>query len=610
MRSRAKATQKQILILVFLTMIGLALACRAADAPAPSNPTPSPTTSDSDEQRLTKAQVKYFEAQTSKGDSSSFSWTGLFTVSGAVIAAMVALLSLYVNNRTAIRNQRDTQFFEALKRFGDQDSATVRASAAATIALLGNEKVIRWTKQQGRTFPHRKSVLLYFETAVHQLITGLMLEENPVTLTAITDAAEKLVQIDSHLILGSVHRANIALQKDLIAALAEFYAAQGCKDPWSVNISQAALVTDYKEEVISKILFRYFFEFDSELEIAVQFLGFSEVDTSAARVSKEGEAENNEPPSRHTLAVQSNPTESKLTNVMGHLLRFWESSRVKHPTIDSSPREDERTEKVKALTETRHKLFVSATRLRANVKVYSAALRADPFRDIHRELDNDFSKWDTSDVKGMNLRQAFLVGAQLENTRLDGANLQEAQLQLADLESSQLRMATLTGAQLQGANLLFADLKYAKVNGADLGPFEFKTSGGETSYVKKTDLSHAEFQRANLSYSSFKKADLTYAKLQGASVTNSSMSATQLYEAEFDDKTDLNQTDWWHANFFERDGQKIHIELLEMLYQKYQSKLPTDLQHLHPSVRQFVNEKQKPQTAEQAGSQRSQAETI
>ena len=35
------------------------------------------------------------------------------------------------------RSQHDTQFYEALKRFGDKDSPAVRASGAALIAQLG-----------------------------------------------------------------------------------------------------------------------------------------------------------------------------------------------------------------------------------------------------------------------------------------------------------------------------------------------------------------------------------------------------------------------------------------------------------------------------------------
>src|SRR5438874_2074833 len=38
------------------------------------------------------------------------------------LAAMVAFITLVVNYRSTVRSQRDTNFYEALKRFGDKDS--------------------------------------------------------------------------------------------------------------------------------------------------------------------------------------------------------------------------------------------------------------------------------------------------------------------------------------------------------------------------------------------------------------------------------------------------------------------------------------------------------
>lgn len=40
----------------------------------------------------------------------------------ALVGAIIALITLFVNNRNSLRSQRDTQFYEALKRFGDQQS--------------------------------------------------------------------------------------------------------------------------------------------------------------------------------------------------------------------------------------------------------------------------------------------------------------------------------------------------------------------------------------------------------------------------------------------------------------------------------------------------------
>src|SRR5215203_7507297 len=57
----------------------------------------------------------------------------LLTLLGAVIAALVAFVSFVFNYRTTLRIQIDTQFYEALKRFGDKDSPSIRSSAAGLI---------------------------------------------------------------------------------------------------------------------------------------------------------------------------------------------------------------------------------------------------------------------------------------------------------------------------------------------------------------------------------------------------------------------------------------------------------------------------------------------
>jgi len=233
---------------LLIPLAALAFLTAPSDPPASPTIAPSPPASSvPDQEQLTKELLQYYQTQNKSTESSSFNWTAIISVVGALIAAIVALLSLYVNNRTAIRNQRDTQFFEALKRFGDKDSPTVRASAAGTIALLGPEPVQRWRRQVGKRLPRREEVLLYYETAVNQLMTGLTLEENPVTLTAISEATQKLVRTNPRLVLERVHRANIKLQKDLVVALADFFAAMGIRDNYEpyFKLGPAALVAAY-----------------------------------------------------------------------------------------------------------------------------------------------------------------------------------------------------------------------------------------------------------------------------------------------------------------------------------------------------------------------------
>ena len=64
-----------------------------------------------------------------------------------------------------------------------------------------------------------------------------------------------------------------------------------------------------------------------------------------------------------------------------------------------------------------------------------------------------------TDLRGASLRGAYLQGADLKGADLQDADLQSAYLQGADLWCTDLRGANLRGANLQGANLWGADLQ-------------------------------------------------------------------------------------------------------------------------------------------------------
>jgi uncharacterized membrane protein YeiB len=133
-----------------------------------------------EEQKLTEAQTKYYEAQTAKANEDRSTWQKLINLS-AFLAALVAVLSLVLNYSSTIRTQRDSQFLEALKRFGDKDSPSVRASAAGLLAKLSNQRAVifRWRRPN-------------FELVLDQLMAGLVLEENSVCVASIIDAVRHL----------------------------------------------------------------------------------------------------------------------------------------------------------------------------------------------------------------------------------------------------------------------------------------------------------------------------------------------------------------------------------------------------------------------------------
>jgi hypothetical protein len=91
--------------------------------------------------------------------------------------------------------------------------------------------------------------------------------------------------------------------------------------------------------------------------------------------------------------------------------------------------------------------------------------------------------WSNCNLSGAKLEDAYLVGAQLGNVRLElsylaganltGASLEYASLDLADLARADLSHANLLGATMRGANLsglrlVESNLAYANLSGANI----------------------------------------------------------------------------------------------------------------------------------------------
>jgi hypothetical protein len=122
------------------------------------------------------------------------------------------------------------------------------------------------------------------------------------------------------------------------------------------------------------------------------------------------------------------------------------------------------------------------------------------------------------------LRDAVLIGANLEGAWLSEANLQGAHLHIANLKSAWLSEANLQGAQLVGANL-------------------------EGAWLSEANLQGANLQRANLVNAILEGANLTGTDLEGAALIgglNPAMwSITFSPAARFDENTILSDgTNW------------------------------------------------------------------
>ena len=156
------------------------------------------------------------------------------TILGAIIVALVSLTTLYFNSRNAIKAQRDSQFYEAMKRMGDEDSPTLRASAARLLALMAQQEWREPVLSKKWPFLKLEKSSPYFETAVDQLMVGHLLESNPVGTESIKNALQQLVPLVPYN-LGPIthvlHAANLSLQDQVASLIAEFFVLSNCQKP-------------------------------------------------------------------------------------------------------------------------------------------------------------------------------------------------------------------------------------------------------------------------------------------------------------------------------------------------------------------------------------------
>jgi hypothetical protein len=393
-------------LFILLSCVIFAAGAQAQTRPTPSpNVTPSVTREDREltdaRRRNEEAQAEYYRAQTEKlnqpGTSKSF-WRTLSdnaAILGALTAALVALATLFINQRTALRARKDTEFYEALKRFGDKDSPTVRATAAGLLARISDtafftfprrrpdwpwrllqkkwwQKIPVWLKKRVVTHP-------YFDTALDQLITGLSIEEHPTVVAAMIDAIEHLIPNNSDRAIDQLYIANRRLQIELVEQIA-WLSAMFWRDNekvWKV----ASSFTGYRREVLEKVPRLHPAEFNVAHQAALLSVGTTDE----------------------------------------HLRR---------------PIEDATRQRLKAI----------GSRLRDNV-----ALLVD---SLHMRRDN---KW--LDLRGVFLAEAkFLEGTKLVWAQLPAALLCDADLSGSNLRYADLTEAHLEGAKLLKVDLEFASL--------------------------------------------------------------------------------------------------------------------------------------------------------
>ncbi|HLL74099.1 MAG TPA: pentapeptide repeat-containing protein [Pyrinomonadaceae bacterium] len=373
-----------------LLLSSLTFAVAQETAPAPAGKTREELELISARIRNESAQAAYYEEQriklSEKPPPKSFLQSArenpaaVLGVLGATFAALVALVSFAFNYTAAIQNQRDTQFYEALKRFGDKDSPTLRASAVASLSQMAKLEVRRFRLQHPLASLRRERP--YFVTARDQIVTALMLEDNRVALLILADAIKEVVGIDPGKPVQMLAAANGKLQYDMIIDLCDYLAASGIKG--LDTMSQDDLKDLMAVGLLSGSALKAFSESMSYIIKPILNSRIAVVGTFTAEQKREHRAK-----AHAALAMTSFRLSLQTTAIAGILTAY--------PGRDTIPFDGH--------------IFLT------NVMLTGADLsKANLNESILTE----------SELKGANLSQAVLTGAKLNRTLLDGTRLWKA----------------------------------------------------------------------------------------------------------------------------------------------------------------------------------------
>ena len=170
---------------------------------------------------------------------------------------------------------------------------------------------------------------------------------------------------------------------------------------------------------------------------------------------------------------------------------------------------------------------------------------------INRRITSLETEHQYLDLSLTNLREANLVGANLDCVKLNNsiliqADLRDATLNFANLSNANLTGANLTKVKLARANLIQANLTNTNLSAADLSE----------ANLNKANLSDAILDGANLLNTSLGNTNLTSAILIGANLRGATLSKANLSKADLSG-ADLYQVNLSDANLNKTDFRKV-----------------------------------------------------
>ena len=201
-----------------------------------------------------------------------------------------------------------------------------------------------------------------------------------------------------------------------------------------------------------------------------------------------------------------------------------------------------KTDRLKNITE----ILCAHLRLTTQNKTYQENYRNRPSEevqsllDILSELNRFIEQQDDAKLKSirLNLRNSYLIGANLIDKHLKYAILSNASLQSAHLSRAQMQGANLVYAQMLGvylneAQMQETDLSRAQMQGTILNGAQMQGASLCATQMLGATLRDINMQGAFLAYADFKKANLEGARLQGACLLGTDCRGANLVAVNF-----------------------------------------------------------------------------
>jgi uncharacterized protein YjbI with pentapeptide repeats len=379
-----------------------------------------------------KAQARYYARQS---DRRGF-WRSLREFGwpvGVVAVGVAAIIAVGLNQRANLRFRADTEFYETIKRFSQQENSASRLVAAGVLAQMG----VRRNR--------------FYESAFDQLSLGLLSEPENHVREALRLAMGRLVKRHPGKSLQKLDAMNRVLRTSFAESLYRFFIARGGDPPGRVPENDwihAERITEFDRPALNSL-------FDSLPKERV-----AQTIKSARKVDCTGSID--APDEEHAGRVLANAAEQLRSNIKSISESLFYSNRGSQGFLGRIFRKNT----FRSFSST----FLAGAEFRdlESFRICRAVLRNANMASANLKraslLEADLSNADLSHAKlsSINCKGTRLTGAILKNADLSGAKIQNTDLSGVDLSDAIFRGTVIAPGALQGTKWWRADFRHQR----------------------------------------------------------------------------------------------------------------------------------------------------